>query len=146
MVWNEKAQKLGLKNSHIAQKENRRKRIEEYNKNPKICKRVECNNIIPYKTKHVQKFCSHICSSITLNIKRRIKPILFCKNCNKQLSYYQRIACSKECRDEFWLEDMEQKITHGEISKYATIRRFLIKKYDKRCWICKITEWMGKEV
>lgn len=43
------------------QQENRKKRIKEYNKNPKRCK--SCGKPIPYKQKAVKQFCNKSCSA-----------------------------------------------------------------------------------
>ncbi len=139
MVWTEKAQKLGLKNSHIIQKKNCIKRIKEYNKNPKICKLVFCNNKIPYKNKHIQKFCSQKCAG-------RKKPILCCIFCNKQLEYGKSGVCSKGCKEELWFRNIEQKIINGEISRHKTIKRYLFKKHGNKCCICKRKTWMGQRI
>ena len=47
---------------------NRQKRIEEYNKTPKLC--LQCSRPIDYKRKTTNKFCSKPCSATYTNLKR----------------------------------------------------------------------------
>lgn len=146
MPFSKECTRLGIIASSKINKEKRIKRIEEYNKNPKICKQINCNNPIPYGQKHIQIFCSHTCSALNSNINRRKSPILYCKTCNKKLNSDQKISCSKKCRDIYWLNKTESMINQGKIKDPVTIKRYLIKKYGKQCFVCKRKNWMKKEV
>lgn len=123
----------------------RLKRIEIYNKNPKICKHVDCNNIIPYNVKHVQVFCSHSCSAYYINNSR--KKIHLCIECGKQIiTKNAKKYCSKKCQIDHKLELKKLDIEKGFIKYSKTIKKYLIKEYGKICSVCKFKEWMGKPI
>lgn len=48
----------------------KRHRVDEYNKNPILCKAPWCSNPIPYEKKAANKFCSKSCSCTFNNNKR----------------------------------------------------------------------------
>ena len=63
-------------------------RIEEYNKNPKKCKK--CQKTLPYE-KRMNTFCGHICANdhvakTKLGRPRKSKK---CKNCDAQTDTYK---------------------------------------------------------
>lgn len=60
-------QKLGGMKSAELLKKQKTQRIEEYDKNPKLC--IQCNSPITYE-KRRNKYCSHSCSAIVSNKQR----------------------------------------------------------------------------
>lgn len=54
---------------------NDRKSREAYAINPKICIRSTCDNIIPFETRNLVRYCSHSCSATVNNTGRIRKPI-----------------------------------------------------------------------
>ena len=59
-----KARKLAL----LGSIKTKQKRVDDYNRSPKVCK--ECDNSLPYKDKH-KKFCNSKCSAIYTNKMRK---------------------------------------------------------------------------
>jgi hypothetical protein len=66
MSLKERQKLAGMKSAELLKKQ-KEQRIEEYNKNPKLC--IECSFPITYE-KRVNKFCSHSCSATRTNKQR----------------------------------------------------------------------------
>lgn len=98
------------------------KRLEEYNSNPKTC--LNCGNVISYKNKSWQKYCSRTCSATftqksggrvwsneskqkmsewAKNHAHKIpktKIQVLCLECNKPFEHFKskkQLCCSKNC-------------------------------------------------
>lgn len=160
------AGKLGAIASLKTHNELKRKRVEEYNLNPVKCK--ACGNSLDYEHRH-NKFCSHSCSASFNNIgvvrngKARPKHIapskpkrieLYCKFCDAKLIKHQKSFCSYKCQQAYAWEQRKKKIEEtasfergfGNEASRPIVKKYLIEKYGRKCSICGITEWMGKEV
>jgi predicted nucleic acid-binding Zn ribbon protein len=111
-------------------KELKQSRIDEYNKNPKLC--LCCKTIIPYKDKSWKKYCSGKCSALYtqkngghknwskesrnkmsewakkyVHRTSKIKINKNCINCNKEfeiLPSQNKKCCSKKCSDA-WIKN-----------------------------------------
>jgi predicted nucleic acid-binding Zn ribbon protein len=106
-------------------------------------KKINCLNCqIEVKTtiKEDKKFCSHSCSAIFNNKKRKVSNK--CLNCNIDISKRQKY-CSIKCQHIFV---MYKKISENKASS-KTIRRYLIENYGYKCmecgW-CEINKVTGK--
>lgn len=124
-------------------REQKLKRIEKYNKNPNICKRIECNNIIQYKDKHRQIFCSRSCST-SFNNNSRPKKLKQCTNCKKQT--YMKKYCSQICYIDFKFKKNKELYYNGLLVNPPKLRNTMIKIFGRKCWMCKLDKWMNKEL
>ena len=150
------AGKLGAIASSKTHNELKRKRVEEYNLNPVKCK--ACGNALDYEHRH-NKFCSHSCSASFNNIgvvrNCKIKENHICKFCGVGLKKRsQKHFCSNQCQQNFCWQERKKKIEETGFfergfeneANRVTVRKYLIEKYGRKCSVCGITEWMGKEV
>ena len=128
-------------------------RIQEYNKNPSICK--FCNKPLPYE-KRYSKFCNHSCATSFNNkiTKTKYKDKNYCINCGKEISVHSKY-CSNKCLGQYKIKQKFQKIEETGYFPYnkrindtnrKVVRQYLIAKYGHRCSICGLTEWMGKPI
>jgi len=127
----------------------KQKRIDEYLKNPRLCK--FCETIISYKDKiNGKKFCTKSCSASFNNIKRGSKTTKKCINCNKSFTtqkYRKNIYCSLKCSAEYRVNlknlELAKRIESGEVvlsksieSNNAMFRKYLILKHGPKCMLC----------
>ena len=149
------AGKLGAIASLKTHNEQKQKRIEEYNLNPTKCK--NCGKDLDYKHRH-NKFCSHSCSASFNNIgvvrNGQIQKNHVCGFCGIELKKKsQKHFCSNRCQQKFYWQEKKKKIEEtgqfergfGNEANRIIVKKYLIEKYGKRCSICGIVEWMGKE-
>lgn len=160
------AGKLGAIASLKTHCEQKQKRIEKYNLNPARCK--FCGNVLDYKHRN-NKFCNHSCSASFNNIgvvrngnqkQKKIEDLkpqkidLYCKFCNIKLIKNQKLFCSNQCQQNFYWQEKKKKIEEtglfqkmfGNEARRSIVKKYLVEKYGRKCSICGITEWMGKEV
>jgi len=137
--WKENQEKLKKK-----WKEYRRKKEEEYYKNPKLCKK--CNNPIKFSRDVKRKtFCGKSCSNSFNNLGNckngTPRSILNCLNCNKKLPY-QKKYCSNKCQGEYQYKKYIEKWKKGEINgtvnntASVNIRKYIFTKFDSKCVKC----------
>lgn len=112
---------------------------DEYERNPKVC--LECPGLISFECRNVQKFCSQSCAAKFRNKnnpwrKPRLKE---CRRCNTEPRLPNRKHCAN-CFRPRMLACIEDATTD------MTRRRMLIRDGGKRCSVCQLTEWMGKEI
>lgn len=127
------------------------KRIDEYNKQPSICK--HCNGHIPYD-KRINKFCSHSCSAVFNNIKKgkRTFNCLFCQNPFFQIRKKKRV-CSIKCRSLLRRKKSHEQIESGKYkTKSSTcpnkspLKQYLLEKRGYKCECCKNTTWLNETI
>ena len=159
------AGRLGAIASSKTHKEQKQKRIDEYNLNPTKCK--FCENALDYEHRH-NKFCSRSCSASFNNKgvvrngnprQKKIKALkpqkidLYCKFCNIKLVKGQKFFCSNKCQQKFNWQEKKKKIEEtgffdkcfGNEASRKLVKKYFVEKYGHKCSICGITEWMGKE-
>ena len=163
------AGRLGAAVSSVLKREQKKKRIEEYEKNPHLCK--ACKKSLEYSKRH-NKFCSHSCSATFNNArvwgnqgKIRIssgeavaeamvrKTQQNCKNCGKPIKA-RRTFCSVRCQQAYYWQSRKNKIeaegkfeaAFGGEAHRPFVKRYLTEKYGHKCSICGTTEWCGKPV
>ena len=137
----------GIKSGLIAS-EKRKARIEEYGKNPKLCKK--CKNPIEYD-KQRNQFCSHSCAAsynnqgITRNGENQDKP---CKECGAITSNSK--YCSRKCFRDSENQKIEEIIEKGEyvtVNGWSnTLKKYVIKKRGHRCEHCDNSKWLGEAI
>ena len=123
------AGKLGAAKTKPVLLEQKKKRVDEYNLNPKRCK--NCDSPIAYNKKR-NDFCSQSCAAIVNNSRfpKREKIL--------------RVKVYKISPWDIFLEKVERT---GELKCFPPrLRKWLFHKYGHICSICGITEWMGKTV
>ena len=144
------AGKLGALKSSQSHKEQKERRIQEYNKNPNKCK--FCGKIFPYE-KRRNKFCNTSCAA-SFNNKLRPKEKNFCLNCGKEISIKGKF-CNNKCQADYRTKQKFMKIEesgyfpHNEATNETTrssVRKYLITKYGHKCSICGLSEWMGQPI
>lgn len=158
------AGKLGAIASLGKRKEQKEKRIEEYNQNPTKCK--FCGKDFDYEHRH-NKFCNKSCAASFNNTifhvksnhnekkEKRIakKEERFCP-CGKRLMSNRKKFCSMKCQNFFVWQEKRQKIEEtgffeksfgGEVNR-RIVKRFLLERDGHKCQICGNTEWMGQPI
>lgn len=133
-------------------------RIEEYEKNPKLCR--YCKTPIDYKFKNKKDFCNRSCAAsfnnlgISRNLKIKddidsvhiVKEIKICIECNTPiLSKNGKKFCGNKCFTLNKFKKYDQLFLEGKIYHEATLRRHIRKIYDK-CCECGILEWNNKPI
>lgn len=126
-------------------------KIEEYNKNPTICK--NCNSTINYcKGIQNKKFCNIKCSTNYNNKlnKNTIEPHV-CLNCNSTFNAYKtdRKFCSPKCSSDHVHKSTVQKWLNKEITGWTGkakqlcgfVRKYL---YSTRGTACSECGWDEK--
>ena len=148
------AGKLGAIASLKTHNEQKQKRTEEYDRNPKLCEC--CGKSIDYDHRF-NRFCSRSCAAKINNIgisrNRKDKLNSLCLNCNKVLIKSQKKFCSITCQMEYkWkaFKEESEKIGYfkpgfGNEARRPLVKKYLIEKYGHKCSICGIDKWMGKD-
>lgn len=124
------AGKLGAIKTAEIMRQQKLKRIEEYNKNPRLCE--ECSTPISYEKKRDNKFCSQSCSAKFHNRSRKI--IGHCLFCSKELETkkHRRTYCSVSCQQAL---KRDRSLKDNNISG-RSIKTLLIKKHGPVCMEC----------
>lgn len=133
----------------------------EYENNPKKCKREDCLNNISYEKKS-NDFCSKSCSAIynnfggkigkQINTKIEKVKISYCLKCEKEISGRTK-RNNKFCDHECEISYKKQKKLDSNLEKFNkglmiddTARKFFRKITEKFCSICFLKEWTGEEI
>lgn len=147
----------------VASHERKEKRVNTYNKNPKLC--LYCKLPLPYN-KQKQTFCNHSCSSSFNNFvstKHRNplgingylskidyigydKPCDYCGKIitrNKKIKRNVRVFCSSKHQA---LYATEQKLKNKTHIKEASLRYYLINTRGYKCEECGLTQWRGEPI
>ena len=139
------------------QREQHQQRIAQYNENPKRCKL--CNNPICYE-KRQNDYCNHSCAATFCNKKwfhedGRSKKVKHpnCLDCGSDIrSLIGYKFCNRTCQARHEWKVLKQKIldSHEIPCEYERhkhiLRKFLFETRGKKCEICGLTEWRGKEI
>jgi hypothetical protein len=111
----------------------RKEKIDEYDKNPKLCKC--CSSKIEFE-KPLAIFCSRSCAASFNN--RKDQKFNSCKCCQKPTS--NKSYCDKECYEKHKYDlSLENKSTWS----HRKLKRFLLKDRGHSCEMCKNSEWMS---
>ena len=152
---------IGRQKIHEAQKRGKEKQREQYRQRVKEffkpCKL--CQKPIQYE-KRRNDYCSHSCAATFYNKKwfhedgrsRKIKHqnCLDCGNDLRSLIGFK--FCNRTCQAAYNWKLLKQKILDSQEVPYeyernrSTLRKYLFETRGKKCEICGLTEWMGKEV
>lgn len=126
--------------------------IQKYSNSPKFC--TQCNCTLPYSKKS-NKFCSHSCSAIHSNKKRKARsqasrnkistalkgkikmcPVSWCKVCKTQIRKRNIKTCSVECKNKLHSNHMKNYITTHPMHKFN-------RSPLKRSWMeTSFEEWL----
>jgi hypothetical protein len=133
----------GIKSGLIS-KEKSKQLQEEYYKNPKLC--LNCNEVIDYKRKRENKFCSSSCSAKFFNSSRKKKKT--CLVCENEIKKGASKYCSFKCQQTYLFNQRVENWIKGE---YETKTRNFFKRYltetrGYKCSCCDINEWNGKSI
>lgn len=146
---------IGAKRAAETNRNNKLKRIENYNKNPNLCCR--CKQSLKYE-KRKNKFCSHSCAQSFNNIGIRRHGIQKnkCLNCENIVGRNSTKYCSHKCRVEYiWKQWCLEVETLGFFEGYTASdsggpaskpKRYILQKQNNKCSICGIDSWQGKPV
>jgi predicted nucleic acid-binding Zn ribbon protein len=118
-----------------------KKRINDYNNNPKKC--LNCSEIIPYDKKR-NNFCSQSCNAIYNNGKRGSKKVeRSCQNCGKTIIKNKKF-CSNACDIDFkynhtlneWMKGSRSGVRGKSKLICRWLRKYLFNKYKSKCCKC----------
>lgn len=144
------AGKLGAVKTQQIFAEKKRNLIEQYNKNPIICK--HCGN--PHSFEKIKnKFCSINCATTYNNLKTHWRDVrglrkqnISCFNCGENFKEkHQKKFCSGKCQQEFqskeyitnWksglINGCNNGVTKG-LSKF--IKKYIFEKFNNTCSCC----------
>jgi hypothetical protein len=119
-----------------------KKRVDEYERNPKHC--GTCEKPIPY-AKRRTTYCDHSCAARTNNQvgKRtiRYKGPRLCIMCGKQ-----RNTGRKYCSECYKQKQNSRRGTWETVKTNRVARRLLIWEFGHRCFGCGLSQWLGKEM
>lgn len=126
--------------------------IDEYNKNPKLC--LFCGKKIPYK-KRENTYCNSSCFAKKTNRTRKtILEKRLCPECHKVISgknAKKKKFCSLIC----FGNNLKRLHTEKNLNAFCLgkmgderARKFFrkINENNKKCSICGLKNWMGKEI
>lgn len=67
-----------------------------------------------------------------------------CINCSLEVTKAnsKEKFCSIQCQQDF---SLEKSVSEGT-AKPKTLKRYLIKHYGNKCWVCKIEDWNKKPI
>ena len=91
--------------------------------------------------RYTTKFCSHSCSALYNNRKRK-KIIRYCVNCNKKLKTYQKKFCSNRCQCDYQYSTIKELILTDNVdqltarNKDAIVKKVLLEIYGNKCMQC----------
>jgi hypothetical protein len=143
------AGKLGSISSKATQQKQKQERIEEYNKNPKLC--ACCNQPIPYSSRQ-NKYCNHSCAAIYNNKKRGCKSHSRLPNCivcgNKTKKGSHKYCCIPCGAIDKWNATKKKIESEQKATGIKTAKRYLLETQGHKCAIphCGISEWHGQPV
>jgi hypothetical protein len=139
---NKEAGMLGWLKTKALHEASFKKRISDYNNNPKIC--LHCNKAISYD-KRFNKFCSHTCSAIFNNTKKE-KKLKICICCNIKFHSKPKISkyCSKECEVKYRSDKTINEWKWGNNKGYSGknmlvppwLRKYMFRKFNSKCCKC----------
>jgi len=135
----EERHRIGSKKSGAITKLKFKKIEEEYNKNPKRCK--QCGKPIPYLKRLKSNFCSHTCSAL-YNNPRKKKKVKKCITCGKEIKETNsRKYCSDHSEKTYKYKDFVAGWLKGDISGSTKrlsiyIRRWMFEQRGAACWEC----------
>lgn len=139
------AGKLGaIKSSEIAARL-KKERIDEYLKNPTLCK--VCSAVLDY-SKRKNKFCGHSCSASYTNSTRTYKRELKnssknqkCINCEATLiKKWSKKYCNSQCQASHNIKLRKIRAERGEKLSPRALKTIHLKQAE-RCSICNNTTW-----
>jgi hypothetical protein len=140
------AGKLGYIASQESLKKLNLKRVEDYNKNPKVC--PCCKNKIDYKSRR-NEFCSHSCAASYSNVKRGFKKRVecLCFNCGNKTGRNATKYCSFECQFDYrWKLKKEQISSTGKAPEIRQAKKYLKEVRGNSCEMCGIDTWAEKPI
>ena len=132
----------------------RKRRIDEYNRNPNYCKQCGAkikikNGEVPSVTRQ-RNFCSKECKSkhqseimMGNSLRKKDDKEMYCLNCGKELNKRQRKYCSSICRTDYqykhyinrWKLGMENGM-RGSYQMSNYLIRYIKEKYNNKCCKC----------
>lgn len=108
-----------------------------------------CDEVVAGKG---NKYCNHSCSAAYNNkgVVRNGSPAANCLNCKKKLRASISKYCSHNCHQDYrwkaFVEEIEKIGDFPEGASVYKIKKYFLKEHKRRCWICELKEWMGKEI
>lgn len=148
------AGKLGAIASLRTHNKNKELRVEEYNRNPKVC--LSCESSIGYESR-INKFCSHSCAAFHSNAKRtlgrtasfekRERVECLCLNCGNKTGRNAKKYCSRSCAvNHQWKLKKEQISATGKPTEVRQAKKYLKETRPNQCEMCGVDTWAGKPI
>jgi hypothetical protein len=113
--------------------------IENYNKNPKHCKR--CGVILSCEQRR-NIFCSHKCAGISNNRPgRHTKGVPFskCTRCGVGLNHHGKLCMT--CLNQLRSDKIIEAVKSGNYSSFKIVRKYLIVVRGHKCEDCGLEMW-----
>lgn len=103
--------------------------------------------------KQNKKFCSYKCANSIGRNRKAKEDLQKCLVCENKVKYSTRIFCSQICRARYSRLKTFERIENGTFNhngkgngKNQLLKLYLIEKNGYKCFICGLTEWMGKPI
>jgi hypothetical protein len=121
-----------------------------------IC--LECEKEFIFLKSANRKFCSSSCAISYYNKINKLKHGLYtkdrksvkhCEICEQEIVKNVRLKsrfCSHECQQKFRKNEKEKEILNGSVKYIKTLKKYIINRDGKKCKICGISEWKGKNI
>lgn len=136
------AGKLGAEKTKLILAAKKQKRIDEYNKNPKIC--PACQKPLSYDDSlRKKKFHNQSCSASYNNSKRKHLPT--CLNCENKVNATNNVYCSLQCQQDYNWEKRKLKVIDGNGTN-GNVKRYLLESNGHTCNKCKNTTWNNQSI
>ncbi len=138
------AGKLGNDKSRITQQANKKKKIDQYNKDPIFCK--ECDEQFPYEKRN-NKFCDTSCAAKYNNrgVRRHGNVPSDCLNCGQRVASSANKYCNLQCHIEHKWKQQKLIIEEGN-GLSGTVKKYLLEANGPKCNRCKLTEWQDEPI
>lgn len=143
---------FGLNTSHLIPRLNSRK----YEHTTDICQCGKEYKKIVGSKKGDKKTCSTKCYNkyfMSGDKNPNWKQKKDCELCGKKLKKNTSRFCSSSCSAKKRVMELFEKIENGTFkfntthtSKNKTLKSYLVSKYGHKCFVCGLSEWMGKEI
>lgn len=73
------------------------------------------------------------------------KPRRLCRFCSKEVDKPEKVYCNQKCHLAYYRSIKDEQILLGKVNQNSTLRLYMFRTYGRKCSICGIDSWQGKE-